>query len=152
MVGPPGAAKNAFLSGLARELQAAGLRTALLSLETASPFADEGKDTGRYRRAGAWLTALAAPGWLVLTYRLPDPLSPPGLDQILPLLAPWADVILVDGAALGLPRVLLGPMAGADSPDAEVWAVVADLSGHRPLPDREVARVAALLRARWGAS
>lgn len=151
LVGPAGPARTAFIGALARELEAAGLKVAVLSWEIASPLADETKDTGRYRRAGATVAALAAPGWLLLTYRLPDLISRPGLDQILTLLAPWADGVLVDGAADGLPRILLGPASGPDSPDAEVWAVVEDVSGNRPVPAEAVAKVAALLRARWEA-
>lgn len=152
IVGPASPAKTAFIGALARELEAGGLKVAVLSWEIAAPLPDETKDTGRYRRAGASLAALASPGWLLLTYRFPDFISRPGLGQILPLLAPFADGVLVDGAADGLPRIFLGPASGPDSPEAEVWAVVEDVSGHRPVPAEAVAKVAALLRARWGAS
>lgn len=152
LVGPAGPAKNAFIGALARELEASGLKVAVLAWEIAAPLPDETKDTGRYRRAGASLAALAAPGWMLLTYRFPDLISRPGLDQILPLLAPFAEGVLVDGAAQGLPRILLGQASGLDLPDAEVWAVVEDFSEHHPMPAKEVARVAAVLRARWGAS
>lgn len=152
IVGPAGPARTAFIGALARELEAAGLKVAVLSWEIASPLADETKDTGRYRRAGATVAALAAPGWLLLTYRLPGLISRrPGLDQILTFLAPWAEGVLVDGAADGLPRILLGPASGLDLPDAEVWAVVEDFSEPHPLPAEAAARVAALLRTRWGA-
>lgn len=151
IVGPAGPARTAFIGALARELEAAGLKVAVLSWEIASPLPDELKDTGRYRRAGASLAALAAPGWLLLTYRLPDLIPQPSPDQILLLLAPWADFVLVEGAAPGLPRILLGPAFGPDSPDAEVWAVVEDFSEHHPVPAKATARVAALLRARWEA-
>lgn len=152
VVGPAGAATTAFICGLARELESHGLRVAVLARGSTPTLPDEAKDTGRYRRAGACLAALAAPGWLVLTYCLPDPSSPPALDQILPLLAPWVDGVLVDGPAHGLPRILLGPAFEPEAPAGEVWAVVTDFTSHRPVPEEEVARVAALLRARWGAS
>lgn len=150
IVGPPGPAKTAFLGELARELTAAGLQVAVLSLELTSPLPDEAKDTGRYRRAGAWLAALAGPGGVMLTYRLPGPLPPSGLDQILPLLAPWADGLLVDGAVEGLPWILLAPTSGPPGPGPEVLAVVEGFSVHTPVKPAAVARVAALLRARWG--
>ncbi|MCL6621471.1 MAG: molybdopterin-guanine dinucleotide biosynthesis protein MobB [Syntrophobacterales bacterium] len=150
IVGPAGPVTTAFLCGLARELGAAGLQVAVLSREISSPLPDEEKDTGRYRRAGACLAALAAPGWLLLTYPLPDIRSRPALAQILELLAPWADGVLVEGEGEGLPRILLAPEGGPATPEA--GAVVAGFSPQMPVPAVEVARVAALIRKWWEAA
>jgi|GEM_PF-5991629 len=127
---------------------------AVLSWEPVSPLPDEAKDTGRYRRAGARLSALAAPGWLLLTFRTAADTSPPSLGEALELIAPFADGVLVDGEVRGLPRVLLAlpglPQAAAPLP--EIWAVVG-----KPPPGwegpvftfQEAAELAELLRRRW---
>jgi len=89
---------------------ARGLRVAVLK-HTHHPdldHADQGKDTWRYRRAGARSVALAAPGVLQLTHSFP---GEPPLMTVLMTLAPDADLILVEGYKTGpLPKVaVLGP-------------------------------------------
>lgn len=126
VVGPPGPEKTALLSRLAGWLAGRGFRVAVLCLEAPGPLPDVGKDTGRFRRAGARLAALAAPGWLQLTYADPGDPAFPSLTQALDLLRPLADLTLVDGDGRGLPRVVLF-LPGSPAPcldNGVVWAVV----------------------------
>lgn len=77
-----------------------------------SGLADEPKDTGRYRRAGARLAALAAPGLVQLTRSFP---GEPPLDDVLAMLGREADLILVEGyKASAFPKLAL--VAGGASP------------------------------------
>ncbi len=101
---------------------------AVLTLAPRPFFPDSGKDTGRFRRAGARITALAAPGWLQLTYADPQDPQFPSLSRALALLEPCADLVLLDGDNDPWPRVLFNPFPGAmpESPAAEVLAVVGD--------------------------
>lgn len=146
IVGPDGPDKTAFVAGLARALEAAGVRVAVLSLDSSFPLPDLTKDTGRYRAAGAFLAALAAPGWLLLTYRLSPPHSPPPLDRVLELLAPWADAVLVDGEAAGLECIRFTPLHSSGKGS---WGVLLG-AGEEPAPAEQVDRIAAWLRQKWG--
>jgi molybdopterin-guanine dinucleotide biosynthesis protein B len=68
---------------------------------------DAGKDTGKFRQAGANPVVLAAPGICQITYIIPDN-QDFALRQALAVLTPNADLILVDGPAHGLlPRVIM---------------------------------------------
>lgn len=76
---------------------------------------DEGKDTGRYRRAGAPLVALVAPGVLQVTRAFP---GEPPLAEVLATLTPDADLVLVEGyKSSPLPKVALVPRGEANPPD-----------------------------------
>ena len=55
---------------------------------------DQGKDTWRFRQAGARVVALLAPGLLQVSHAFPE--EPP-LPQILESLSPEVDLILVEG-------------------------------------------------------
>jgi molybdopterin-guanine dinucleotide biosynthesis protein MobB len=87
---------------------------------------EEGKDTWRYRRAGARATALAAPGFLQVTARFS---GEPTLAQALAPLSADADLILVEGYKSGpLPKVaVLGPGGRKEAPDyPNLIALVSD--------------------------
>jgi molybdopterin-guanine dinucleotide biosynthesis protein MobB len=94
---------------------------------------DQGKDTWRYRRAGAQAVALAAPGLVQVTRSFP---GEPPLQQALDMLAGQADLIVVEGYKTGpLPKVaVLGPEE-RDVPDyPNLIALVSDKAMDSPLP------------------
>ncbi len=107
LVAPPGPEKLALISRLAGWLRGRGRRLAVLSLSSSLPLPDEQKDTGRFRRAGARMVALAAPGWLQLNFLNPGDPAFPSLAQSLDLLSSFADLILVDGQTRELPQVIM---------------------------------------------
>lgn len=104
-VGPSRAGKTELICRLISWLTARGLKVAVLkhSHHTQGLEGDWGKDTWRFRQAGARTVALAAPGFLQVTRLL---LGEPSLEQVLADLKPQADVILVEGYKSGpLPKV-----------------------------------------------
>ena len=111
-VGPSGSGKTELICRLSAWLQDRGLRVAVLKHTHKETLGDEGKDTGRYRRTGVRLVALAAPRALQITRALPEEAP---LQEVLVLMAPETDLILVEGYKSGpLPKVVLtGP--GQDS-------------------------------------
>lgn len=104
-VGPSQAGKTELICRLITWLTARGLKVAVLkhSHHTQGLEGDRGKDTWRFRQAGAQTVALAAPGFLQVTRRLP---GEPTLEEVLGALQAQADVILVEGYKSGpLPKV-----------------------------------------------
>ena len=128
MVGLSNSGKTELICRLLPGFIARGLKVAVLK-HTHHPDldnADRGKDTWRYRRAGAHAVALAAPGLLQVTRSFPE--EPP-LMQVLASLARDADLILVEGYKSGpLPKVaVLGPGAGREAPSyPNLIALVSD--------------------------
>jgi molybdopterin-guanine dinucleotide biosynthesis protein B len=105
IVGPSNSGKTVLICRLVEWFQAQGLKVAVLKHSHHPHLGDTGKDTGRYRQAGAQNVALAAPGLLQITRSLPgDP--PP--EEVLYSWAPDADLILVEGyKASSLPKIAL---------------------------------------------
>jgi len=84
-----------------------GIRPAVLHCCPDLDLGDAGKDTEKFRRAGANPVALAAPGLRQITYTLPED-AESRLFRLRQFLAPHVDLVLVEGAAPGsLPRVVL---------------------------------------------
>lgn len=109
-----------------------GLRVAVLKHTHHQQIGDDGKDTGRYRQAGARLVALAAPGLLQITR---SGAQEPPLEAILAELAPGADFILVEGyKTSNLPKMGLAPPDAA-APLPDYPRLVAWVSAF-PLPTR----------------
>lgn len=105
IVGPSNSGKTELICRLVGWFQAQGLEVAVLKHSHKLDLGDQGKDTGRYRRAGARNVALAAPGLLQITHYLPE--DPP-VEQVLSAWAPDADVILVEGyKSASLPKISL---------------------------------------------
>lgn len=105
IVGPSNAGKTELVCRLLGWFQSQGLEVAVLKHSHKRNLGDEGKDTGRYRRAGARNLALAAPGLLQITRCLPE--DPP-VEQVLAAWAPDADLILVEGyKSSSLPKIAL---------------------------------------------
>jgi molybdopterin-guanine dinucleotide biosynthesis protein MobB len=104
-VGPSGSGKTELICRLSAWFQDRGLRVAVLKHTHKETLGDEGKDTWRYRQTGVRLVALAAPGALQITRTLAEEAP---LQEILALMAPEADLILVEGYKSGpLPKVVL---------------------------------------------
>ena len=132
LVGTSNSGKTELICRLLEWFAQQGIRAAVLKHSHHQRIGDDGKDTGRYRRAGARLVALAAPGLLQITRS--SPVEPP-LDAILAELAPGADLILVEGYKTShLPKVGLAPPDAA-APLPGYSGLVAWVSG-RPLPTR----------------
>jgi molybdopterin-guanine dinucleotide biosynthesis adapter protein len=130
IVGTSNTGKTELVCRLLEWFSAQGLRVAVLKHSHHRQLGDDGKDTWRYRQAGAGLVALAAPGLLQITRSSPE--EPP-LDAILAELAPAADLILVEGYKTShLPKVGLAP-PDATSPLPDYPRLLAWVSA-RPLP------------------
>ena len=130
IVGSSNSGKTELICRLLEWFSAQGLRAAVLKHSHHQHLGDDGKDTWRYRQAGARLVALAAPGLLQITRSCSE--EPP-LDAILAELAPAADLILVEGYKTSdLPKVALAPPDAA-SPLPDYPRLVAWVSA-RPLP------------------
>ena len=135
IVGPSNSGKTELICRLLEWFTAQGLRVAVLKHSHHQQLGDDGKDTWRYRQAGARLVALAAPGLLQITRSSPE--EPP-LDAILAELAPGADLILVEGYKTSdLPKVGLAPPDAAsplpDYPRLVAWVSARPLPTHLPV-------------------
>ena len=135
-VGFANSGKTELICRLLPELTARGLRVAVLkhTHHGEVELGEQGKDTWRYRRAGAHTVALAAPGLLQVTSSFP---GEPPLEQALAALAGEADLILVEGYKTGpLPKVaVLTPGAEEEAPAyPHLIALVSDRPLASPLP------------------
>ena len=114
--GPSGSGKTELICRLLDWFGPQGLTVAVLKHSHHPEVGDDGKDTWRYRQAGARLVALAAPGLVQVTRRFP--VEPP-LEDVLAALAPEADLILVEGYKSSLiPKLaLVDRRGGQQLPD-----------------------------------
>jgi molybdopterin-guanine dinucleotide biosynthesis protein B len=134
IVGPSNSGKTELICRLVAWFQARGLAVAVLKHSHHPNLGDTGKDTGRYRRAGAGNVALAGPGLLQITISLP---SDPGAEEVLSSWAPDADLILVEGyKSSSLPKIaLVGPNLEKVLTDfSQVIALVGETPGSSRLP------------------
>jgi molybdopterin-guanine dinucleotide biosynthesis protein B len=132
IVGTSNTGKTELICRLLEWFGNQGLKVAVLKHSHHQHLGDDGKDTGRYRQAGARLVALAAPGLLQITRS--SAVEPP-LEAILAELGPGADLILVEGYKNSdLPKLGLAPPDAA-SPLPDYPGLVAWVSA-RPLPTR----------------
>jgi molybdopterin-guanine dinucleotide biosynthesis protein B len=105
--GPSGSAKTRLIAALVSWFAAQGLRVAVVHDSPDLDLGDQGKDTWKFRQAGANPVALAAPGLCQITYAIPEDTDFP-LFQVLTALTPHADLILVQGLDHSLlPRVVM---------------------------------------------
>jgi molybdopterin-guanine dinucleotide biosynthesis protein MobB len=135
-VGRSNTGKTELICRLLPRLVARGLRLAVLkhSHHPNLDRGDRGKDTWRYRQAGAQTVALAAPGLLQVTCSFS---GEPSLEQILSSLAAQADLVLVEGYKTGpLPKVaVLAPDDQPEAPDyPNLIALVSERPVNSPLP------------------
>jgi molybdopterin-guanine dinucleotide biosynthesis protein B len=131
--GPSGSGKTRLICRLLEWFAAQGLKVAVLKHTHHRQAGDESKDTGQFRRAGACLSALAAPGLLQLTRSYP---SEPSLPDLLAELTREADLILVEGyKSSDLPKLALPDRRSSQVPDyPHVVALVAPVAPASELP------------------
>jgi molybdopterin-guanine dinucleotide biosynthesis adapter protein len=130
VVGTSNTGKTELICRLLEWFGNQGLKVAVLKHSHHRNLGDDGKDTWRYRQAGARLVALAAPGLLQITR---SSAQEPKLNAILAELAPGSDLILVEGyKSSDLPKLGLAPPDAA-SPLPDYPRVLAWVSA-RPLP------------------
>ena len=156
LVGPSHSGKTLLICRLLEWFAAQGLRAAVLKHSHHRHLGDDGKDTWRYRQAGARLVALAAPGLLQITRSGPE--DPPLL-AVLAELAPAVDLILVEGYKTShLPKLGLVPPEAApddvslpDYPHLVAWVSPRPLSTHLPVfHPRQVAAIGHFILDRLG--
>ncbi len=128
IVGFSGSGKTELICRLLEYFSARGLRVAVLkhTHHQLGP-GDEGKDTWRFRQAGAAVTALASPGLLQISRNFP---GEPPLAETLAALSPKMDLALVEGYKFGpLPKiVMLNPELKETPPElTQVIAVVSSV-------------------------
>lgn len=153
IVGPSGSGKTELICRLLDWFAHQGLRVAVLKHTHHHDLGDRGKDTWRFRQAGARVVALAGPGLLQITRAYPEE---PQLAAALAELASGVDLILVEGYKSGsLPKVVvLNPEIKESPPQyTQVIATVsqdpAGLAGPVFQPG-EVEAIGALIRAHLG--
>lgn len=153
IVGPSNSGKTVLICRLLEWFAAQNLRVAVLKHSHHQHLGDDGKDTWRYRQAGARLAALVAPGLVQITR--PDP-QEPALAAVLAELAPEADLILVEGYKNSdLPKVGLAPPDTAaplpDYPQVIAWVSAVPRPTDLPVfhPDG-VAEIGRFIRDRLG--
>ncbi len=131
LVGLSNTGKTELICRLLPCLAARGLRVAVLK-HSHHPDLDrgeQGKDTWRYRQAGAQTVALAAPGLVQMTRSFA---GEPPLEEILPSLAAEADLVLVEGYKSGpLPKVAV--LAPEDRPEVPDYPHLIALFSTRPV-------------------
>jgi FdhD protein len=124
IVGPSGSGKTELICRLLEWFGRRGLRVAVLKHTLHRDPGDRDKDTGRFRRAGAPVVALAAPGLLQVSRQV---IGEPPLFETLAALAREADLILVEGYKSGpLPKIAVLPAAPKEppAPSPQVIAMV----------------------------
>jgi molybdopterin-guanine dinucleotide biosynthesis protein B len=146
VVGPSGSGKTTLICGLLGWFGAQGLKVAVLKHSHKTIPPDDGKDTGKFRRAGAQAVALAAPGLLTVSRFFP---GEPPLKAALAALAAAADLVLVEGyKTSSLPKIaLVGPTLEEVLPDrSRVVALVSSDPVESELPVFRPEEIAALGR------
>ncbi len=115
IVGPSGSGKTELICRLLDWFARQGFRVAVLKHTHHHDLGDRGKDTWRFRQAGARVVALAGPGLLQITRAYADE---PQLAAALAELAPEVDLVLVEGYKSGsLPKIaVLNPEAEVSPP------------------------------------
>jgi len=123
---PAGFPGEAWLDSLVNYLTNQGLTVGVLLWGAGDKLADDRKDTGRFREAGAVATALAAPGLLQMTMATAASLA---IEEALAHLGPDLDLVVVVGTRpFPLPYILLGEPGTAVSQgdDPQLLAVVTE--------------------------
>lgn len=130
LAGPSGAGKTAFGVRLLAELRRRGHRVAALkhAARHAAPADVEGKDTSRYREVGADAVAGVFRDETVIWM----PATGAALETLLEMLAPVADLVLVEGYNdADLPSLAISRRGGESRPagPGRVLATVTDGAG-----------------------
>ncbi len=136
VVGPSNCGKTELICKLISLAHKRGYRVAAVKHSHKIPEVDHpGKDTWRFRQAGAQVVALAAPSLLQVTQFLADD---PSAATVLAALPGHLDFVLVEGYKRGpLPKLVFIPReaAGSDLPThQEVIAYISDAVLNPELP------------------
>jgi molybdopterin-guanine dinucleotide biosynthesis protein B len=135
VVGYSNSGKTELICRLLPLLTARGLKVAVLkhSHHPDLDRVDQGKDTWRYRQAGAYAVALAAPGLVQVSRSFS---GEPSLQQALAMLAGQVDLIVVEGYKTGpLPKVAVLGLEDREAPDyPNLLALVSDKQVSSSLP------------------
>jgi molybdopterin-guanine dinucleotide biosynthesis protein B len=137
--GIPGLEKTALIAGLVSWLASQGLKLAVVSFGLKFDPGDVGKDTWKFRQAGANPVALAAPGVYQITSVIkaePEII----LAQAVAALAPTADLVLVDLGDTSLATSASSTSLSAESNRGAV-ALVSSTPVSSPLPVFELHQV-----------
>lgn len=121
VVGAAGIVPTWLTVSLISWFTAQGLRLAVVHYSPSPDLGDAGKDTWKFRQAGADPVALTAPGLCQISYSYSENVGF-DLSAVLNRLAPFADLILVVGLDPGpLPRIVLvdsgAPSLFGESPE-----------------------------------
>lgn len=144
IVGFSGSGKTELICRLLDWLVRQGLKVAVLKHTHHQDPGDRGKDTWRFRQAGAQVVALAAPGLLQVSQAFPE--EPP-LPMVLESLSPEVDLILVEGyKSSPLPKIVVLNLATQERlPDlTQVIALVGPVSAAVAVPVFQPGDVAAI--------
>lgn len=149
LVGPANSGKTWLICRLVEHFRAQGLKVAVLK-HSHKPGLAQAPEVRRHREAGARTVALAGPHLLHLNRSYP---GEPPLAEILRLLAPAVDLVLVEGYKSGdLPQIALaGPGLDEVLPDrSRVVALVSPAPLDAAVPvfkPEEVAELARFIQA-----
>lgn len=125
IVGPSGSGKTELICRLLDWFAQQGFRVAVLKHTHHQDLADQGKDTWRFRQAGARVVALAGPGVMQITRIYAQE---PQLAAALAELADGVDLILVEGYKSGaLPKIAVLNPETEESPP-QYTGVIATVS------------------------
>ena len=144
IVGFSGSGKTELICRLLDWFVRQGLKVAVLKHTHHHDPGDHGKDTWRFRQAGARVVALAASGMLQISHSFPE--EPPLL-MILESLSAEVDLILVEGYKSGpLPKIVVLNSASQERlPDlTQVIALVGPASAAAGVPVFQPGEVAAI--------
>ena len=153
IVGLAGSGKTELICRLLDWLTPQGLRVAVLKHTHHPDPGDRGKDTWRFRQAGARVVALAAPGLLQINHIFP---AEPPLSEILTALSLEVDLILVEGYKAGpLPKIaVLNPTLKERLPElSQVIALVGPAPAAGAVPvfsPEDVSAIGAFILAHLG--
>lgn len=153
IVGPSNSGKTGLICRLLGWFASLGLRVAVLKHTRHRDPGDRGKDTWRFRQAGAQVVALAAPGLFQISHAIP---GEPHLSETLAALGREVDLILVEGYKSGpLPKIAVLPATGKMALPSypQVIAMVGQAPAAKELPvfaPDEIEAIGAFILAHLG--
>jgi molybdopterin-guanine dinucleotide biosynthesis protein B len=132
IVGWSGSGKTTLIEKLLPELARLGLKVSVIKhTHHDVEFEPEGKDSIRFRAAGAGEVLLATPKRFVLQHEMPEPLP---LSALLARMAP-VDLVLVEGfKTAAIPKLEVRRASHPALVDPYIIAIASDYSLHSSLP------------------